>query len=101
MAEKLRSSSRSTNSVGAYYNKYMDTTFKLPHIDYRKDSTAIDNNNYIKFPKKNSKSYDSQVTGKYQYVDNMNFDKNNYGNDQAVLIRPKPNINVLGLQLHN
>ena len=32
------------NSLGLYYNKYMDNTFNLPHIDYRKDNTLTDNN---------------------------------------------------------
>lgn len=90
------------NSLGVYYNEYIDKNYKLPHIDYRKDSTAIDNNNNIIYSKKNSKAYDSQVTGKYQYVDNMNIDNNNYFNDWATIIKPKPNITVLGFKpLHN
>ena len=32
------------NSLGSYYNKYMDNNFDLPHIDYRKDNTLTDNN---------------------------------------------------------
>ena len=87
------------NSLGCYYNKYMDNTFNLPHIDYRKDNTLTDNNMATLYGKKNSPSYNTQLTGDYLYKDNTSSDKNNYGNSWNVVIKPKPYINVLGAKL--
>ena len=74
------------NSLGLYYNKYMDNTFNLPHIDYRKDNTLTDNNMATIYGKKNSPAFDTQLTGQYQYKDNTGSDKNNYGNSQFKII---------------
>ena len=87
------------NSLGLYYNKYMDTTFKLPHIDYRKDNTLTDNNMATFYGKKNSPAYHTQLTGQYQYTDNTGNDKNNYVNSWNVVIKPKPMYDVLGFKL--
>ena len=69
------------NSLGVYYNKYMDTTFDLPHIDYRKDNTLTDNNMATFYGKKNLPSFNSQLTGQYLYTDNNGNDKNNRKKD--------------------
>ena len=87
------------NSLGLYYNKYMDNTFNLPHIDYRKDNTLTDNNMATIYGKKNSPAFDTQLTGQYQYKDNTGSDKNNYGNYWNVVIIPKPYVNILGAKL--
>jgi len=87
------------NSLGLYYNKYMDTTFNLPHIDYRKDNTLTDNNMATIYGKKNSPSFHSQITGSYLYAENNGNDKNNYGNSWNEVIKPKPYVNVLGAKL--
>ena len=87
------------NSLGLYYNKYMDTTFKLPHIDYRKDNTLTDNNMATIYGKKNSPAYHTQLTGQYQYTDNTGNDKNNYVNSWNVVIKPKPMYDILGFKL--
>ena len=87
------------NSLGSYYNKYMDNNFDLPHIDYRKDNTLTDNNMTTIYGKKNSPSFNTQLTGQYQYKDNTGNDKNNYGNTGNVVIKPKPNVNILGAKL--
>ena len=87
------------NSLGLYYNKYMDNTFTLPHIDYRKDNTLTDNNMATIYGKKNSPAFHTQLTGQYQYKDNNGSDKNNYGNSWNVVIKPKPYVNILGAKL--
>ena len=87
------------NSLGLYYNKYMDNTFTLPHIDYRKDNTLTDNNMATIYGKRNSPAFDTQLTGQYQYKDNNGSDKNNYGNSWNVVIKPKPYVNILGAKL--
>ena len=87
------------NSLGLYYNKYMDNTFNLPHIDYRKDNTLTDNNMATIYGKKNSPAFDTQLTGQYQYKDNTGSDKKNYGNSWNVVIKPKPYVNILGSKL--
>ena len=87
------------NSLGLYYNKYMDNTFTLPHIDYRKDNTLTDNNMATIYGKKNSPAFHTQLTGQYQYKDNNGSDKNNYGNSWNVVIKPKPYVNILGSKL--
>ena len=87
------------NSLGCYYNKYMDNVFTLPHIDYRKDNTLTDNNNAVIFGKKNSVAFNSQLTGQYLYKDTLGNDKNEYVNSWNVAIKPKPYVNVLGAKL--
>ena len=87
------------NSLGCYYNKYMDDTFDLPHIDYRKDNTLTDNNMATIYGKKNSVAFDSQLTGQYLYKDTLGNDKNEYVNSWNVVIKPKPYVNVLGAKL--
>ena len=87
------------NSLGLYYNKYMDSTFNLPHIDYRKDNTLTDNNMATIYGKKNSPSYNTQLTGDYLYKDTIGNDKKEYGNSWNVVIKPKPYVNVLGAKL--
>jgi len=87
------------NSLGLYYNKFMDTTFNLPHIDYRKDNTLTDNNMATIYGKKNSPSFHSQITGSYLYADNNGKDKNNYGNSWNEVVKPKPYVNVIGAKL--
>jgi hypothetical protein len=87
------------NSLGLYYNKYMDSTFKLPHIDYRKDNTLTDNNMATIYGKKKSPSYNTQLTGDYQYKNNIGNDKKEYGNSWNVVIKPKPYVNILGAKL--
>ena len=87
------------NSLGCYYNKYMDNVFTLPHIDYRKDNTLTDNNMATIYGKKNSPAYESQLTGQYLYKDNAGSDKNEYINSWNVVIKPKPYVNVLGAKL--
>jgi hypothetical protein len=87
------------NSLGCYYNKYMDNVFTLPHIDYRKDNTLTDNNMATIYGKKNSPAYNTQLTGQYQYKDNTGCDKNEYVNSWNVVINPKPYVNVLGAKL--
>ena len=87
------------NSLGIYYNKYMDNNFNLPHIDYRKDNTLTDNNMATIYGKKNSPSFNTQLTGQYQYKDNTGDDKNNYRNTWNVVIKPKPYVNILGSKL--
>ena len=87
------------NSLGLYYNKYMDNTFNLPHIDYRKDNTLTDNNMATIYGKKNLPAFDTQLTGQYQYKDNTGSDKNNYGNSWNVVIKPKPYVNIIGAKL--
>ena len=87
------------NSLGLYYNKYMDNTFNLPHIDYRKANTLTDNNMATIYGKKNSPAFHTQLTGQYQYKDNNGSDKNNYGNSWNVVIKPKPYVNILGAKL--
>jgi len=87
------------NSLGLYYNKYMDTTFNLPHIDYRKDNTLTDNNMATIYGKKNSPSFHSQITGGYLYAENNGNDKNNYGNSWNEVIKPKPYVDILGAKL--
>ena len=78
------------------YNKYMDNVFTLPHIDYRKDNTLTDNNMATIYGKKNSPAFNTQLTGQYQYKDNMGGDKNDYVNSWNVMIKPIPYVNVLG-----
>lgn len=90
-----------TNSLGLYYNKYMDNTFTLPHIDYRKDNTLTDNNMTTLYGKKNSIAYNTQLTGSYQYKQNIGSDKNNYGNSWNIVIKPKPIFDTLGFKLLN
>ena len=51
------------NSLGLYYNEYMDNTFTLPHIDYRKDNTLTDNNMATIYGKQNSPAFHTQLTG--------------------------------------
>ena len=87
------------NSLGLYYNEYMDNTFTLPHIDYRKDNTLTDNNMATIYGKKNSPAFHTQLTGKYLYKDNTGNDKNNYGNSWNEVIKSKPVIDVLGFRL--
>ena len=87
------------NSLGLYYNKYMDNNFTLPHIDYRKDNTLTDNNMATIYGKKNSPAYHTQLTGQYQYTDNTGNDKKNYDNSWNVVIKPKPMFDVLGFKL--
>ena len=87
------------NSLGLYYNKYMDNNFNLPHIDYRKDNTLTDNNMAIIYGKKNSPSFNTQLTGRYQYKDNTGNDKNNYTNSWNVVIKPKTYVHILGSKL--
>jgi hypothetical protein len=87
------------NSLGLYYNKYMDNTFTLQHIDYRKDNTLTDNNMAITYGKKNSPAFHTQLTGQYQYKNNTGSDKNNYGNSWNTVIKPKPIFDVLGFKL--
>jgi hypothetical protein len=87
------------NSLGCYYNKYMDNVFTLPHIDYRKDNTLTDNNMATIYGKKNSPAYETQLTGQYQYKDNAGSDKNEYVNSWNVVIKPKPYVNILGSKL--
>ena len=87
------------NSLGCYYNKYMDNVFTLPHIDYRKDNTLTDNNMATIYGKKNSVAFDSQLTGQYLYKDTLGNDKNEYVNSWNVVIKPKPYVNVLGAKL--
>ena len=87
------------NSLGCYYNKYMDNVFTLPHIDYRKDNTLTDNNMATIYGKKNSPAYETQLTGQYQYKDNSGSDKKEYVNSWNVMIKPKPYVNVLGAKL--
>ena len=57
------------NSLGLYYNEYMDNTFTLPHIDYRKDNTLTDNNMATIYGSKNSPSFNTQLTGQYQILE--------------------------------
>ena len=87
------------NSLGLYYNEYMDNTFTLPHIDYRKDNTLTDNNMATIYGSKNSPAFDTQLTGQFQYKDNTGNDKNNYVNSWNVVIKPKPCVNILGSKL--
>ena len=87
------------NSLGCYYNKYMDNVFTLPHIDYRKDNTLTDNNMATIYGKKNSPAYETQLTGQYQYKDNSGSDKKEYVNSWNVMIKPKPYVNILGAKL--
>jgi hypothetical protein len=87
------------NSLGCYYNKYMDNVFTLPHIDYRKDNTLTDNNMATIYGKKNSPAYETQLTGQYQFKDNTGSDKNEYVNSWNVMIKPKPYVNILGAKL--
>ena len=87
------------NSLGCYYNKYMDNVFTLPHIDYRKDNTLTDNNMATIYGKKNSPSFHTQLTGQYQYKDNSGSDKKEYVNSWNVMIKPKPYVNILGAKL--
>lgn len=87
------------NSLGVYYNKYMDNNFRLPHIDYRKDNTLTDNNMGVFYGKKNSPSFHTQLTGSYLYKDEIGNDKNEYPNSWNVVIKPKPYVNILGSKL--
>jgi hypothetical protein len=87
------------NSLGLYYNEYMDNTFTLPHINYRKDNTLTDNNMATIYGSKNSPSFNTQLTGHYQYKDNTGNDKNNYVNSWNVVIKPKPYVHILGAKL--
>ena len=87
------------NSLGRYYNKYMDNTFTLPHIDYRKDHTLTDNNMATIYGKKNSPAYETQLTGSYQFKDNTGNDKNEYINSWNQVIKPKPLLDILGAKL--
>ena len=87
------------NSLGLYYNSYMDNNFNLPHIDYRKDNTLTDNNMATTYGKKNSPAFNTQITGRYLYADNAGNDKNNYGNAWNVVIKPKPLFDAFGLKL--
>ena len=87
------------NSLGCYYNKYMDNVFTLPHIDYRKDNTLTDNNMATIYGKKNSPAYETQLTGQYQFKDNTGSDKKEYVNSWNVMIKPKPYVNILGAKL--
>ncbi len=66
------------NSLGSYYNKYMDNNFDLPHIDYRKDNTLTDNKMATIYGKQNSPSFNTQLTGQYKYKDNTGNDKKLY-----------------------
>ena len=95
----IRTMSKPVNSLGVYYNKYMDETFKLPHIDYRKDNTLTDNDMATFYGKKSSIASDSQITGRYLYANNFGNDKKEYVNSWNVLIKPIPYVNILGSKL--
>lgn len=95
----IRTMSKPVNSLGVYYNKYMDETFKLPHIDYRKDNTLTDNDMATFYGKKSSIASDSQITGRYLYADGQGNDKKEYPNPWNLLIKPKEYVNVLGARL--
>jgi len=90
------------SSLGLYYNKYTDNITPLAHIDYRKQDNPyenVKNNNNIKYLKKNSPSYNTQITGSYLYNSVVSTDRNKYKNSWNVYIKPKPIINPLGLKL--
>ena len=90
------------NSLGLYYNEYMDKGTPLAHIDFRKqDNPYINtkNNNTINYSKKNSKTFETQITGKFLHSDVMGNDKKEYGNSWNKVIKPKPIINPLGYKL--
>ena len=90
---------KKVNKLGVFYNNYMDNNFDIPFIDYRKDNTVIDNNMATYYGKKNSQSFNTQLTGQYLYTDTYGNDKNNYINSYTINIKPKPNINILGAKL--
>ena len=94
--------SKRLNSVGSYYNKYIDSGIPPAYVDYRKQDNPyvnVKNNNKINYSKKNSPSYHTQITGQYLHSDVIGTDNKDYGNKWNVLIRPKPRFDAFGLRL--
>ena len=90
------------NTLGGCFNDYMLNNDNLPSlIPDRKtiNNITTKNKSNVIFSAKNSKSYNSQITGNYLYKDAMNGDKTKYGNSLNVSIKPIQTNNILGFKL--
>jgi len=87
------------NTLGGCFNDYMLNNDNLPPlIPDRKiiSNITTKNKSDVIFGAKNSKSYNSQITGNYLYKDAMNGDTKDYGNSLSISIKPIQTPDILG-----